>query len=174
MWSVLIINYLLSWALQCLSWKNGDGGSLYCDPPIQGTMVWTKLTHPREILVILYKVSQFLWLFLKKKKKKINPLMGNTPPLGWSRKKKLNCLKSGRFDPWTFILFPKASLKAVKDQEATPTARHEHNQMEADFQDPGLWWCFWLLPRNQEKFYVVASDTTIPVQMIWFFEIGCL
>ena len=174
MWSVLIINYLLSWALQCLSWKNGDGGSLYCDPPIQGTMVWTKLTHPGEILVILYKVSQFLWLFLKKKKNQSSH--GKYTPAGLKQEEKAKlCLKSGRFDPWTFILFPKASLKAVKDQEATSTARHEHNQMEADFQDPGLWWCFWLLPRNQEKFsYVVASDTTIPVQMIWFFEIGCL
>lgn len=56
------------------------------------------------------------------KKKKNQSSHGKYTPAGLKQEEKAKlCLKSGRFDPWTFILFPKASLKAVKDQEETPT-----------------------------------------------------
>ena len=37
-----------------------------------------------------------------------------------------------------FQPFPGGSSEGHNYQDATPTARHEHKQMEADFQEAGL------------------------------------
>lgn len=72
-------------------------GKFHCDPPIQGTMVWTKLTLLGRFSNSLQGEPVPMTIL---KKKKINPLMWKYTPAGLKQEEKAKlCLKSGRFDP---------------------------------------------------------------------------
>ena len=123
-------------------WWWGVEESLYCDPPIQDPIICTKLKLPGKILLILYEVTCYYGCSLKNKTKKASYGKYTPAVLKQEEKAKL-CLKSGPFDPWTFSPFPAGFSKSHNDRDPTPTATHEHKQMVADFQEAGLWLCYY-------------------------------
>lgn len=150
MWWMLITNYFFFAESYCVSsWRKGGGWfALWSAHP--GLVICTKLTLPGEILLILYQMTQLLWLFLKKQASH-----GKHTPAGLKQEEKAKlCFKSGPFDPWTHSPLPVGFSESPNDREVTPTAMHEHKQMEAGFQETGLWLCCY--QKNQEKFYYGA------------------